>query len=111
MLSVFKWVVLIIVIIVLGFFVFKKEEVKPYIITEEGGGSGTFYYVTTNIEGTKPFFIGDRIVPQTIEKHDNLIFVNYLDRNPDEPFTTPPSVKKTLRLRFDMKTKEFDEVK
>ena len=76
------------------------------MFTMSGPGSGTFYYVAAMVnekgvyDGTDAIFVGDRIVPQSIEIHDGETVVHYLERNRGDAFTTPPSVPKELRLAF-----------
>lgn len=82
---------------------------KAFLVTENPGGSGTFFYVVVAINKsngevlTKPFFIGDRIAPQTTEINSasSTLLVNYADRKIDEPMTTQPSIGKTLRLKLN----------
>ncbi len=57
--------------------------------------SGSGYY------GTNAVFMGDRIAPQTTEIKNGEIIVNFADRRADEPFTTAPSVGKSLYLKMD----------
>lgn len=69
-----------------------------FLLTQTTGGSGTFYYVATVLStgntfaGTNAIFLGDRIAPQTTQFQGREIIVNYADRKPDEPMTTPPSI-------------------
>jgi hypothetical protein len=69
-----------------------------FLLTQDAGGTGTFYYVAAVIsenngyKGTNAILLGDRIAPQTTEFRNGMIIVNYADRKPGEPFTTPPSV-------------------
>lgn len=69
-----------------------------FILTQTGGGSGTFYYVAAALktadgyQGTNAILLGDRIAPQTTEIDHGGITVNYADRKPTDPMTTPPSV-------------------
>lgn len=92
------------------------REDKAFIITHQPGGSGTFYYVVaalnkeTGYEGSQGLLLGDRISPQTTEIKDGLVVVNYADRKPNEPFTTQPSVGKSLRLKLDVNSMQFGEV-
>jgi heat shock protein HslJ len=92
-----------------------------FILTQNSGGSGTFYYVVValNMErgyvGSTGILLGDRIAPQTTEMSQNkatpdVIVVNYADRKAGEPFTTPPSVGKTIWLKLDIQTMQFGEV-
>lgn len=74
------------------------KDDAAFLITQDNGGSGTFFYVVaalrteTGYEGTNAVLLGDRIAPQTTELRDGMLIVNYADRNPDESFTTSPSV-------------------
>lgn len=67
------------------------------ILVQAPGGSGTFYYVAVALdvasgtEGTNAIFLGDRIAPQNISIANGKILVDYADRNPGEPMSTPPS--------------------
>jgi len=89
-----------------------------FLISQETGGSGVFYYVVARINtpegplGSDAVFLGDRIAPQTINIDEgsgrvNVIVVNYAERNPGEPMTTPPSLGKSLWLKLDPKTMQF----
>jgi hypothetical protein len=87
-----------------------------FLVTQSGGGSGTFFYVVAALKtlngyvGSKAFYIGDRIAPQSTTKGDgNTVVVNYADRKPEEGYAIAPSVGKSLQLRFDSKTLEFIE--
>src|SRR3989344_5151652 len=87
-----------------------------FLITQEGGGSGTFFYLVGAIKepggyrGTQAMLIGDRIAPQTTEYRDGRVILNYAERKPGEPFTTPPSVGKSLWLKYDPAAMDFGEV-
>lgn len=76
-----------------------------FLVTQQPGGSGTFYYVVVALHtaqgwvGTNAVLLGDRIAPQTTEIRDGLITANYADRKTGEPFTTAPSVGKSMYLR------------
>lgn len=88
-----------------------------FLITQEPGGSGTFYYVVAALNtkrgyvGSEALMLGDRIAPQTIEKgRGKIVVVNYADRALGEPFTTPPSVGKSIWLLLDPASMQFGEV-
>jgi hypothetical protein len=89
---------------------------KAFIIRQVSEGSGTFYYLAGAINeggkyhGTNAMFIGDRIAPQTTEFKDGQVIVNYADRAPTEPFTTPPSIGKSLHAKYSAATNDFGEV-
>ncbi|MES2215789.1 MAG: hypothetical protein V4481_00650 [Patescibacteria group bacterium] len=90
------------------------SEDVTFLLTQQSGGSGTFYYVVAALHtdhgyvGSEGFLLGDRIAPQTTEKgQGKVIVVNYADRAPGEPFTTQPSVAKSLRLVFEPVSMKF----
>jgi len=74
------------------------------VIVQNPGGSGTFYYVVAAInasnvaEGTNAVLLGDRIAPQTISIENGQIVVNYAERKPSEPMSSPPSIGVTKYL-------------
>jgi heat shock protein HslJ len=88
-----------------------REDVV-FLVTYSPGGSGTFYYVVaalaaeTGYEGSDGYLLGDRIAPQTTHmsqnpRHQNVVVVNFADRNSDESMTTRPSVGKSVYLKID----------
>ncbi len=88
-----------------------------FLITQNSGGSGTFFYVVAALNkkegfvGSDAVLLGDRIAPQTTESGARkIIIVNYADRKQDEPFTTAPSVGKSIWLLLDPETMRFGEV-
>lgn len=90
------------------------REDAVFLVTQERGGSGRFYYVVAALNtergyfGSEGYFIGDRIAPQTTEQGKNrIVIVNYADRAPGEPFTTRPSVGKSVRLLLDPETRRW----
>lgn len=93
-----------------------REDVA-FLLTQDGGGTGTFYYVVAALNtergyvGSEGLVLGDRIAPQTTEKGTGkIIIVNYADRKPGEPFSTSPSVGKSIWLLLDPQTMQFGEV-
>lgn len=98
------------------------DEDVAFLITQDGGGSGTFYYLVGAINegegyrGTHAMLIGDRIAPQTTKYRDlgapygARVIVNYADRAPGEPFTTQPSMGKSLYAKYSPDTNDFGEV-
>jgi len=97
-----------------------KEDVV-FLLTQNGGGSGTFYYVVAALAtdkgyvGSDGYLLGDRIAPQTTEvsqnpKQKNVIVVNYADRGPTEPMSTPPSIGKSVYLKIDPATMQWGVV-
>lgn len=78
-----------------------------FIVTQDNGGSGLFYYAIAAINTgggyivTNPFFIGDRISPQSTEIHSDSkeIHINFAERNEGEPMMTKPSLGAVLLLK------------
>lgn len=70
-----------------------------FLVTQSTGGSGLFYYAVVAIKteagykSTNAFLIGDRIAPQPmyIPGGARELHVNFAERKPGEPMTTPPS--------------------
>lgn len=95
---------------------------KAFLIVDQPGGSGSFYYLAGAINdggkytGTNAMLIGDRIAPQTTEyrmleaPYGARVIVNYADRAPGEPFTTQPSVGKSIYAKYSAETNDFGEV-
>ncbi len=89
-----------------------------FLITQETGGSGTFFYAVAALQqedntyvGSKAVYIGYRIAPHTTNAGEGrIVIVNYADRKAGEPFTTRPSVGKSLYLLLDPQTLDFGEV-
>ncbi|HEY4514922.1 MAG TPA: hypothetical protein VJJ22_02065 [Candidatus Paceibacterota bacterium] len=70
-----------------------------FIITQTGGGSGTFYYIASAVstpaggrEGTNAIFLGDRIVPKSLDILDSNIILEYLDHAQGQDLASRPSV-------------------
>ena len=94
------------------------REDKVFLVTQESSGSGIFYYVLAALNteegylGSDGYFLGDRIAPQTTEvspnpKHKNVVVINYADRLPSEPMSTPPSQGKSVYLKLDPVTRQW----
>jgi hypothetical protein len=77
------------------------------LIENDPGGSGRFYYAVLAVNesgsfrATNALLLGDRIAPLTVDFLDWRFVYNYLDRRSGESMTTPPSVVKSLWIRFD----------
>ena len=69
------------------------------IFVKNGAGSGVFIYLAAVIsgpvsyKGTNMVFVGDRVTPKSIKISGSTITVNYLDRDPGEPFSADPTVQ------------------
>ncbi len=80
------------------------KEDAALVLAYSGGGSGTFYYAAAALlrdgsyVGTNGVFLGDRIVPRSLEIRGGVIEVGYLDRRPDQPLTAAPTESRTKRL-------------
>jgi heat shock protein HslJ len=93
------------------------QEDVVFLVTQETGGSGTFYYVVAAVSapggysGSQALLLGDRIAPQTTQLlPGGIVAVNYAERRPGEPFSTQPSVGKSIWLKLDTATLQFGEV-
>ena len=93
-----------------------REDVV-FLLTQSKGGSGTFYYVVAALNtergyvGSEGLLLGDRIAPQTTERgKGKIVIVNYADRAPTDPFTTPPSIGRSIWLLLDPQSMQFGEV-
>lgn len=79
------------------------------------GGSGTFYYGVLAIkEGdeykvTDTLFLGDRIAPQSLNVEDGRAVYNFAERRADEPFSTPPSIGRSVYVHYDVKSGRVGE--
>lgn len=88
-----------------------------FLLTQTNGGSGTFYYLVAKLNkkegvfGTYGYLVGDRIAPQSISVDtDGIVTVNYADRKPGEPFTTQPSIGKSISLKLNVNIGQFEVV-
>jgi hypothetical protein len=78
------------------------DEDAALVLIHDLGGSGTFYYAGAAInasgryQGTNTVFLGDRITPTDIAISNRAVGVKYTDRHPDEPFSTTPTVDRTM---------------
>lgn len=97
------------------------REDLVFLLTQETGGTGTFFYVVAALNtedgwvGSHAYFLGDRIAPQTTEmsqnlNHQNVIVVNYADREDGQPMSEQPSVGKSVWLKLDVGSMTFGEV-
>ena len=87
-----------------------------FLLTQESSGTGIFYYAVAALNtnngwlGSRAFFIGDRIAPQSTGiTDDNFIIVNYADRAATDGFATEPTIGRSLKLSFDLQNMEFTE--
>ena len=80
-----------------------REDAALFLV-QDPGGSGTFYYVAAAIakngfyRGTNAVFLGDRIVPRSIQIRNGVIVAEYDDRHPDRPMVAEPSMGKTIYI-------------
>lgn len=97
-----------------------------FLLTQERGGSGQFFYAVAALHtssgyvGSNAFLLGDRIAPQSIHMdegttsqgttRENVIVVNFATRGPNEPFTSKPTVGKSVWIKLDPVTMQFGEV-
>jgi heat shock protein HslJ len=88
------------------------QDDMVFLVTHSPGGSGTFFYVVAALAsevgyvGSDGYFLGDRIAPQTTNlsqnpSHNNVMVVNFADRNPGDSMTALPSLGKSIYLKLD----------
>jgi hypothetical protein len=83
------------------------------LLARYGGGSGIFIYAAAFVSGpvtyrgSNAIFIGDRIDPQSISINNGVVTVNYLDRGPQEAFSTEPTIPASKQFAY--KNGEFVE--
>jgi len=88
-----------------------KKDDAVVVLMQTSGGSGVFIYLAgyvsgpVNYKGTNAVFIGDRIEPKSISIKNNIITLNYLDRQPNEPFSSKPTV--SINQQFVYKNGEL----
>jgi hypothetical protein len=76
------------------------------IIANEPGGSGTFYYLAAaeldgrTYTGSSGVLLGDRIAPQGVTFANGVVTVDFAERRPGEPMSTPPSVGVSRRFVY-----------
>ncbi len=102
-----------------------REDVV-FILTQQSGGTGTFYYAVaalntpTGYVGSEGYFLGDRILPQSIAINEgtttqgttrkNVIVVNYKTRGINEPFNAQPTEDWRVWIKLDSDTMKFADV-
>lgn len=75
-----------------------NKEDTALLLARYGAGSGTFIYLATFVSGPithrglNALFIGDRISPTNLSIENGIITFEYLDRAPNEPLSTEPSL-------------------
>lgn len=83
------------------------------LLARYGAGSGSFIYLAgfisgpVNYKGSRVFYIGDRVSPQSLSINQGTVTMEYLDRAPDEPFAAEPTVHVSKQLVY--KNGEFVE--
>lgn len=92
-------------------------EDVTFLLTRETGGSGVYFYVVAALAtpggpvGSHGLLLGDRIAPQSIDAGpQGTVTVNFAERARGDSFTVPPSITKSLWLRFDPAARQFGEL-
>lgn len=76
------------------------------ILENQPGGSGTFYYVAAAAfeagiyTGSPGVLLGDRIAPRGVSFANGVVTVDFAERRPGEPMSTPPSVGVSQRFVY-----------
>jgi hypothetical protein len=86
------------------------------LLENNPGGSGSFFYAVlvlsdgNTFKPTNTMLLGDRIAPQTVEIQNGQAIYNFAERKAGEPFTTQPSIGKSVWVYYDKKTGEIGEL-
>ncbi len=78
-----------------------KEAVT--ILMQQTGGTGTFYYLVVADDGDKiieSYFLGDRIKIVSVKVVNNIIIVEYFEREPGQPMASKPTVKVSKKFKL-----------
>ncbi|MGB3922129.1 MAG: hypothetical protein WBL19_02530 [Minisyncoccia bacterium] len=82
-----------------------KEDTVLFLV-RYGAGSGTFVYLAAFVSGpvtyrgSNAIFLGDRISPESIAISGEIITAEYLDRKPDEPMASEPTIPVTKQFIY-----------
>ncbi|MHB0977943.1 MAG: hypothetical protein ACYC1K_00840 [Minisyncoccota bacterium] len=83
-----------------------KKDDAVVVLKQTSGGSGVFIYLAAyvsgpvNYKGTNAVFIGDRIEPESVSTKNGLVTLNYLNRKPNEAFSSKPTVSVTQQFIY-----------
>jgi hypothetical protein len=86
------------------------------LLENDPGGSGSFFFAVlvlsdgNTFKPTNTMLLGDRIAPQTVEIQNGGAVYNFAERKAGEPFTTPPSMGKSVWVYYDKNTGEIGEL-
>ena len=83
-----------------------KEAVT--ILMQQTGGTGTFYYLVVADDGDKiieSYFLGDRIKIVSVKVVNNIIIVEYFEREMGQPMASKPTVKVSKKFKLDEQKK------
>lgn len=82
-----------------------KEDAGVFLI-RYGAGTGSFTYLAVfasgpvTYRGSETFFLGDRIIVESIDIKNGIIEISYLDRAPNEPLVKEPTLLVTKKFRY-----------
>lgn len=79
-----------------------KEAVT--ILMQQTGGTGTFYYLVVADDGDKiieSYFLGDRIKIVSVKVVNNIIIVEYFEREMGQPMASKPTVQASKKFKLD----------
>ena len=79
-----------------------KEAVS--ILMQQTGGTGTFYYLVVADDGDKiieSYFLGDRIKIVSVKVVNNIINVEYFEREMGQPMASKPTVQASKKFTLD----------
>ena len=93
------------IVVLINKMILKDREYIFAPFVYNGGGTGNFVYLgifdNNGQRHLDSIFIGDRILLDKIYIENNVAVIEYFTRRDDEPFSSPPTLKSTLRKEFN----------
>lgn len=84
-----------------------KKRIAVLVSDENGGGSGSFYFVrimekisNKYVQVSDNFELGDRIKYKKVYIRNNIVYVDFFDRDPNACMACPSIVHKILKLKL-----------
>lgn len=89
------------------FGVLNNKRIAVLVSDENGGGSGSFYFVrimekisNKYVQVSDNFELGDRINYKKVYIRNNIVYVDFFDRDPNACMACPATVHKILKLKL-----------
>ncbi len=84
-------------------------------LVNDSGGSGKFYYavfamnINGQVKSTNTLFIGDRILPQSLDFQNGEAVYSFLEREANAPMASEPTIGRTLWVIYNKDTGEISK--